>query len=962
MSLASSNYSALATTIEASAGSSVSTDPLVTGTVLISSNSTPPGDILLRGIIAGSNITVGTDANENITIAASGTLGVNTVSDATGFTGQPIVNAALTTANDIFLNTVKAGSGVSVTPGGTNNSDLTIANTGVLTAANATGFSGLPLINAGLSSASSKFLNSIKAGAGVTIAATGTNGSDLLISAGSTPYSNAQILYLDASYTGTSDGTAAQPYKTFDAFDTAFLALPNGFYVLNVAPGNYTYSNAGFYAWPIDNNTKSLSAVGSTSANVTTLSFDIHFIAPAGSSPNYQVQNIALTGNTLTNLSAATGFYSISYVNGFISGHDYTGNPSVPGIAGYVKCGVGQLIVNDGGISALDSFLLGPVTVTGTNSNFYMGNCTIVSGTIALGLLGNLFCTSLVQALSPTWLSADGTGCRATLDDYTLGQLTYTPSGSDVVLVDRGIVPISNITFSTNANGTLGIGGVSNVTDVSTTTFTNKTLTSTTNNVSAKSLHSATTTVDVFAAAAPTANQVLTATSGSAATWQNSVTATSADSFSNKTIVDAVTNNVTARSLVNTFGGAAVSTYGSNVPSIGQVLTADSTTTAIWSTPAISSFTPSSTDTLTNKTIIATSNNVAAKSLLSATTAVDTFAGAAPTSGQVLTATSGTAATWQNPVTGVTGLDGLTDAYHQGTALSLTQKYSGSGNNTIHIDNSTHAGESGNSNTSIGIGSLANITTGFNNVILGAAAANNLTTGGNNIIIGGGANVPGGAGAASLGRIAIGNTAIATVDGGLNFNTTLTNVSGATNIFTFKASDGQAGPLAAGSTGQVLTQGASSISWASPAGATPTFSVFSDTIGFTSVTSTGLLTVPSSVVVANNWGTNITGSGTTFTCNTTGFYQTDIVLNMTMISGIGNEAYSADFVVQKNSTTINGLDVLPRGTLFSQVGQMFYSFSRVLSLTSGDTLTVNLQTNSSNRITLQWVSASFIKL
>lgn len=53
-----------------------------------------------------------------------------------------------------------------------------------------------------------------------------------------------------------------------------------------------------------------------------------------------------------------------------------------------------------------------------------------------------------------------------------------------------------------------------------TATLTNKTITSSTNNVAAKSLHSATTVIDTSAATAPTSGQVLTATSGSTATWQ----------------------------------------------------------------------------------------------------------------------------------------------------------------------------------------------------------------------------------------------------------------------------------------------------------------------------------------------------------------------------------------------------------------------------------------------------------
>ena len=51
-------------------------------------------------------------------------------------------------------------------------------------------------------------------------------------------------------------------------------------------------------------------------------------------------------------------------------------------------------------------------------------------------------------------------------------------------------------------------------------TLTNKTINSTTNTVTADNLHSATTTIDISSATAPTANQVLTATGDTAATWQ----------------------------------------------------------------------------------------------------------------------------------------------------------------------------------------------------------------------------------------------------------------------------------------------------------------------------------------------------------------------------------------------------------------------------------------------------------
>lgn len=62
------------------------------------------------------------------------------------------------------------------------------------------------------------------------------------------------------------------------------------------------------------------------------------------------------------------------------------------------------------------------------------------------------------------------------------------------------------------------------------------------------------------------------------------------------------------------------------------------------------------TDTLTNKTLTSSTNHVAAESLFSATTTINVSSATAPTSGQVLTATSGTAATWQTPGGGGGGM------------------------------------------------------------------------------------------------------------------------------------------------------------------------------------------------------------------------------------------------------------------------------------------------------------------
>ena len=75
----------------------------------------------------------------------------------------------------------------------------------------------------------------------------------------------------------------------------------------------------------------------------------------------------------------------------------------------------------------------------------------------------------------------------------------------------------SGLTNSQVENGNVGASGI---TQTSTDTFTNKTMTDSSNNIAAKSLHSATTVVDVSAATAPTSGQILQATSATTATWQ----------------------------------------------------------------------------------------------------------------------------------------------------------------------------------------------------------------------------------------------------------------------------------------------------------------------------------------------------------------------------------------------------------------------------------------------------------
>lgn len=174
-----------------------------------------------------------------------------------------------------------------------------------------------------------------------------------------------------------------------------------------------------------------------------------------------------------------------------------------------------------------------------------------------------------------------------------------------------------------------------------TQTLTNKTITGTSNNVSAASLRTATGAVTVSAATAPTAGQVLTATSATVANWQTPTAAPTTFSDSTFAIYDNVDN--TTQILFDAAGTTATTATIRSAQTASRIYTipdASADDSFVLLTP---------TQTLTNKTITSTTNTVAAKQLIDATGVVDVSAAAAPSSGQVLTATSATTATWQTP-------------------------------------------------------------------------------------------------------------------------------------------------------------------------------------------------------------------------------------------------------------------------------------------------------------------------
>jgi len=248
-------------------------------------------------------------------------------------------------------------------------------------------------------------------------------------------------------------------------------------------------------------------------------------------------------------------------------------------------------------------------------------------------------------------------------------------------------------------------------------------------------LKSATTSVDVSASPAPSAGKALVATDSTHATWQT-VSATDATKMplaggtftGNVLFTDNLYDigaNAATRPRTGYFGtsvvsplfsgpatalktaSASVSVSAATAPTLGQVLTATSGTTATWQTVSTASDTtkmPLAGGIFTGSIYFETDNTHdigdgggasprtgyfatsvdaplftgAVTALKSATTSVGVSAAAAPTAGQVLMATSGTAATWQTPVSQSPWTGGINAA-----GYTLSGNSTASGNLTL---------------------------------------------------------------------------------------------------------------------------------------------------------------------------------------------------------------------------------------------------------------------------------------
>ena len=297
------------------------------------------------------------------------------------------------------------------------------------------------------------------------------------------------------------------------------------------------------------------------------------------------------------------------------------------------------------GLSTHTSGIL-PVANGGTNITTYtIGDLLFASGATTLSKLADVATGSALISggvgVAPSWGKIDLTtavsGILPAANGGTGGILPVANGGTGVNTLTSGNFLIGAGTGAVTTAKVAPSGVVVGTTD--TQTLTNKTLTGTTNTIAASQLRTTSTDVVVSTAAAPTAGQVLTATSGTAAIWQT-------PSSGGTTFLDtafAVQDSVDATKQVkfDVTGTTGTSTTLTTTQTTNKILTLpDATDTLV---------ARATTDTMTNKTLTGATNTIAASQLRTTTTDVVVSGATAPTTGQLLMATSATTAAWQLP-------------------------------------------------------------------------------------------------------------------------------------------------------------------------------------------------------------------------------------------------------------------------------------------------------------------------
>ncbi len=429
-------------------------------------------------------------------------------------------------------------------------------------------------------------------------------------------------------------------------FDTNVLNLASG----QVATSGQVYfSNATNALHIVDSNLSSTPLATQTyvSGQITIVQNQITVIS--GTTTNFQPQINTLSGNLIS-----------------------SGNILTASISNETSSRVGSIFVISGALINSGNVLT--ASISNVQNNLNTTNSNLVSS-------GNILVASI----------SNETSSRISADNYLQSEIntvsgligapannTYLQSEIDYLsgaLINSGNILVASISNETSSrvgsifalsgalinSGNILTASISNVQNNLNTT--NSNLNSSGNILVASISNEASTRlnndnylqslINITSGNLINSGNILTA---SVSNVQSQLNTTNSNLISSGNILVASISNETSSRVGSIFAlSGSLNTTNSNLNSSGNILVA--------SISNVLSQGISGVQTLTNKTLLAATNIIEADALSTTGASVYTSGATPPTSGQILTATSATTATWQTPAgTGITSLNGLTTA------------------------------------------------------------------------------------------------------------------------------------------------------------------------------------------------------------------------------------------------------------------------------------------------------------
>lgn len=571
-------------------GTSLASNTLTSGQLLIGSTGASPSAATITGtthqvIVTNGAGSITLSTPQNIDITSTPTFASETLSSTTN-------QLVLGTTNTTTINSVApAASRIYTIPDAGGNDTFT------------------------MNAATQTLTNKIITGTTNTVRATqlGTTTTDVVVSSSSAPTSGQVLTATSGTNATWQTPSFSGTVTSISAATSSIVCTPNpitttgtvdiGNSIWTGSKANTPVAKQGIIDIPIGG-TSSFSGLASTGNSLINMGANTF---------NGNVIGLICAGDSITSTAATTVYSVVSGINHLLSqsgystitGYDNTIDTSNNGMIGGQQNSVTTCTAFN-----VHGFLNSVNTSNGVSSDGYQNHLTNssyseISGyqNTIVGTTGaqinkiwgqNISLTNTLAHANNLWMGFNMAGRSATTYTNSILFGTGTPTASTsfdnggVISLPSGYDSNStfgvygdNIVLGCNNTGEIRVFGnnirnstapatgddYTNQTYVNsgTATLTNKTLDSTTNVVAADKLHSATTTIVINTAAAPSAGQVLTATSGTAANWQTP-TSTGVTTFSAGTT--GFTPNTATSGAITLAGTLSMANGGTNTTSL----------------------------------------------------------------------------------------------------------------------------------------------------------------------------------------------------------------------------------------------------------------------------------------------------------------------------------------------------------------------------------------------------------